>query len=170
MKRVILLFFAIGVCALAIGGPAPAYADDPGVRIGVLVCEAIPGSGYNLLITSKVDIKCTFEDPEGNKEYYVGETGIGLGVDLGFKTRQRIAFTVLSLTSDYKIGSYALSGKYIGGKARVALGVGGGVAALVGGGEKNFSLQPLALEGCEGVNVAAGLGYLYIEPDPRYKR
>jgi hypothetical protein len=170
MKRLILLVFAIGMFALAICSPVPTYADDPGVRIGVLVCEAIPGSGYNLLITSKVDIKCTFQDPEGNKEYYVGETGIGLGVDLGFKSRSRIAFTVISMTSDYKIGSYALAGKYVGGKASAALGVGGGVAVLVGGGAKNFSLQPLALEGCEGVNVAAGLGYRYLEPDPRYKR
>lgn len=170
MKRLILLIFAMGMFALAIGSPLTAGAGEPGVRLGVLVCEAVPGTGYNLLITSKVDIKCTFTDPEGNKEYYVGETGIGLGVDLGFKTMQKIAFTVLSMTSDYKIGSYALAGKYIGGKASVALGVGGGVAALVGGGEKNFSLQPLALEGCEGVGVAGGLGYLYIEPDPRYRR
>lgn len=170
MKRVILLFFVIGMFALAMSGPAPAVADEPGLRIGVLVCEAIPGTGYNLLITSKVDIKCTFEDPAGNKEYYVGETGIGLGVDLSFKTKERIAFAVLSMTSDYKIGSYALAGKYIGGKASAAVGVGGGVAALVGGGEKNFSLQPIAFEGCEGVGVAGGLGYLYIEPDPRYRR
>lgn len=170
MKRLILLVFAVGMFALAICSPVPAHAGDPGVRLGVLVCEAIPGSGYNLLITSKVDVKCTFEDPAGNKEYYVGETGIGLGVNLSFKTKQKIAFTVLSMTSDYKIGSYALAGKYIGGKASAALGVGGGVAALIGGGEKNFTLQPLALEGCEGVGVTGGLGYLYIEPDPRYRR
>ena len=170
MKRLILMVFAIGMFSIAISSPVPAYADDPGVRIGVLVCEAIPGSGYNLIITSKVDIKCTFEDAAGNKEYYVGETGIGLGVNLSFKTKQKIAFTVISLTSDYKIGSYALAGKYIGGKASAGLGVGVGVAALIGGGAKNFSLQPLALEGFEGVGVTGGLGYLYLEPDPRYRR
>ncbi|MBW2114198.1 MAG: hypothetical protein JRH04_04980 [Deltaproteobacteria bacterium] len=56
MKRLILVVFAIGMFSIAISRPVPAYADDPGVRIGVLVCEAIPGSGYNLILTSKVRV------------------------------------------------------------------------------------------------------------------
>ena len=64
-----------------------------------------------------------------------------------------------------KAGSYPLKGKYIGGKASASAGVGIGAAALVGGSNDNFGLNPLALEANQGVGVAGGLGFLYIEPD-----
>jgi hypothetical protein len=48
---------------------------------------------------------------------------------------------------------------------RSSVGVGAGAAVLVGGGFKDFSLQPVALEGNIGLGAAAGLGYLYLEPE-----
>jgi len=42
-------------------------------------------------------------------------------------------------------------------------GVGVGAQVLVGGGSKNISLQPLAVETATGLGVAGGLGYLYLE-------
>jgi len=42
-----------------------------------------------------------------------------------------------------------------------------GAAVLVGGGDKSFSLQPLALEGSTGLGLSGGVGYLYIEPASR---
>ena len=35
---------------------------------------------------------------------------------------------------------------------------------LVGGGKKNITLQPIALEGGSGLGAAAGAGYLFLEP------
>ncbi len=164
MKRLFLIIFVIGVFSVVLGTSGLVMAGEPGIRLGVLVCDAIPGSGYNLIITSSVDVKCIFDDGHGGKERYVGETGIGLGVNLNFKSRETIAFTVIGVSSDYKTGSYAMAGKYVGAKASATVGVGVGAAVLVGGGEKNFSLQPLALEANQGFGAAAGLGYLYIEP------
>ncbi|MBM3565458.1 MAG: DUF992 domain-containing protein, partial [Alphaproteobacteria bacterium] len=94
-----------------------------------------------------------------------GETGIALGADLNLKGIERISFAVLAATSDYTVGSYALSGRYVGAKASASAGVGAGAAVLIGGGSKNISLQPVALEGNTGLGAAAGLGYLYIERD-----
>ncbi|MBM3732842.1 MAG: DUF992 domain-containing protein [Acidimicrobiia bacterium] len=165
MKTIVrnLSVAALALLALAFA-PGAAPAADPGVRLGMLACEAVPGTRFNLLIMSSVDVKCEFADVNGC-ERYRGETGIALGADLNLKGMEKITFAVLAATSDYKIGSYALAGKYLGAKASASLGVGGGAAVLLGGGAKNFSLQPVALEGNIGLGAAAGLGYLYIEPE-----
>jgi hypothetical protein len=94
---------------------------------------------------------------------YQGETGIGLGIDLNWNKTESIAFTVFGATANVS-GSHPLAGKYLGGRASAAAGIGAGVQALVGAGANHFTLQPLALESARGVGVAAGLGYLYLEP------
>lgn len=153
-----------GLMGTALFSATSAQAGDEGLKVGVLVCSAIPDSGYNLIVTSSVKVRCKFTDVNGNKEFYVGETGIGLGVDLNFKTKEELGWTVLGATTDYKAGSHALAGKYAGAKASASVGVGTGAAVLVGGGNKNFSLQPVALEANQGIGAAGGLGYLYLEP------
>ena len=163
MKRLFVLLMA-GLMGTVLFSAKSAHAGDEGLKVGVLVCTAIPDSGYNLIITSSVKVNCKFTDVHGDKEFYVGETGIGLGVNLNFKSKEELAWTVMGATSDYKAGSHALAGKYAGAKASASLGVGTGAAVLVGGGEKNFSLQPVALEANQGIGAAAGLGYLYLEP------
>lgn len=141
-----------------------AVRAEAGVRIGALNCEAVKGTRLNLIIMSSVDVTCVFDGLNGRKTYK-GETGIALGADLNLKGVERISFAVLAATSAYPIGSYALAGKYAGAKASASVGVGVGAAVLLGGGGKNFSLQPLAIEGNVGLGAAAGLGYLYLEAD-----
>lgn len=141
--------------------PQTASAD---VELGVLACKSVPGSRVNLVVRSTVDIKCEMKYAGGTVERYKGETGIALGLDLSFKGDEEIGFSVIS-ASDVKAGSHPLTGKYIGGKASAAAGVGVGAAALVGGSNDSFGLNPLALEANKGVGVAAGIGFLYIEPD-----
>ena len=149
--------------ALLVLVPASAVRAEGSTEIGVLRCDAVPGSRVNLIVRSTVDVKCVFKG--GNvEERYRGETGITLGLDLSFRKDERFAFTVLAATTDTP-GGYALAGKYLGGKAVASLGVGLGAAALVGGSNNHFGLQPLALESNQGVGVAAGIGFLYIEPD-----
>jgi hypothetical protein len=118
----------------------------------------------NLIVRSTVDVKCVLKYAGGEIEKYRGETGIALGLDLSFKGDEQFAFTVVS-ASNVKAGSYAAAGKYVGGKASASAGVGLGAAALIGGSHDTFGLNPIALESNKGVGVAAGLGFLYLEPD-----
>ena len=164
MKRLFITVLTIGLFVVLVCAAGPANAkSDVGVSIGILACTAVPGSGYNYLIVSSVDIECEFTNTTKQTEYYIGETGIGLGVNLNWKAEEKIGFTVFSTSSHYKIGSHGLAGKYGGAKASATVGVGVGAAVLVGGGESGFSLQPLALEANKGFGAAAGLGYLFIQ-------
>jgi hypothetical protein len=104
------------LAALAVFGIPQSVPAQSGVRIGAINCEAVPGTRFNLLIMSSVDVRCTFIDANG-REHYRGETGIALGADLNLKGMEKISFAVLAATSDYKIGSHALAGKYLGAKA-----------------------------------------------------
>ena len=156
--RSISLFFAVLIFVL----PVQQASAEGGLEIGLLKCSVVPGSRVNLLIRSTADINCTFND-QGTMEMYSGETGIALGLDLGFKTDEQMAFAVIAASSDTNPGSYALEGRYIGASASATVGVGVGAKVLVGGGDKNLSLQPLALEANKGFGASAGLGFLYLE-------
>ena len=164
MQRSYLLKAGLLAATLVFAGAgAPAVsADQSGIQVGVLTCETIPGTRTNLLVHSTVQIECAYKRGDST-EHYTGETGIGLGIDLNIGRDEKIAFTVISASSDVRPGSGALAGKYYGGKASATAGVGVGAAALIGGGNKNISLQPLALETSTGVGVSGGLGYLYLQ-------
>ena len=133
-----------------------------GMQVGVLECKVVPNSRVNLLIHSTADVECTFNN-NGTVEHYVGETGIGLGLDLSFRNNEVMHFAVIAASDDVNPGGHALAGKYVGGEATATAGVGLGAKALVGGGNKNFSLQPLALETNKGLGASGGLSFLYIE-------
>ncbi len=149
--------------ALLLGLPIPDAMARSGIEIGVLSCNSVAGTRRNLLIHSAVDVRCVFKTAEG-EETYTGETGIGIGVDLNWNRTETTHFVVLGGTSDARLGAHSLAGTYVGGKASVTVGVGAGAGALIGGGAKNISLQPLAIEGSSGLGVAGGLGYLILKP------
>jgi len=151
------------VLLVAVSGGSAVAAETAGLQVGVINCTVVPGSRVNLLIRSTADVECTWEYG-GAKERYKGETGIALGLDLSFKDNESIAFGVIAASADVTPGKYALAGKYVGGTADAALGVGVGAKVLIGAGHKNISLQPLALSGSSGsVGASAGIGFLYIE-------
>ena len=162
MKALSGFALAIGLAVQAATVPAAAEASA-GIEVGVLSCNSVEGTRRNLLIHSTVDVKCLFKRLDG-EESYRGKTGIGLGVDLNWGRAETIHFTVIGATTDARLGAHSLAGSYLGGKASVTVGVGVGAAALIGGGSKNITLQPLAVEGSTGFGAAAGLGYLYLEP------
>ena len=152
-----------GVLALVAGSGAAVAAETAGLQVGIIKCTVVPGSRVNLLIRSTADVDSTWEYG-GAVEKYRGETGIALGLDLSFKDNESIAFGVIAASADVTPGKYALAGKYVGGQADAALGVGVGAKVLVGAGNKNVSLQPLALSGSTGsLGASAGIGFLYIE-------
>ncbi|MBF0368297.1 MAG: DUF992 domain-containing protein [Magnetococcales bacterium] len=153
----------VGLTAFSLPGTARAETES-GVKIGILTCRQLPG-GYNLLIHSVAYVGCEFTSSRG-MERYTGESGVGLGLNLEWNPAETILFTVLGSTSDIRMGQHVLAGKYFGAKASASVGVGTGVQVLVGGGNKNISLQPLALEGSTGLGAAAGLSYLSLQPAP----
>lgn len=163
MKRFVTLILVAGLSFFLIGAPQGFAAD--GIKVGTLVINSVPGTRSGLLISSSVDVTAVFTDTKGNKEHYVGETGIKLGINLSAKDEQTISYLVFSASSDYKTGSHALEGKYFGQKASAALGAGVGVAVLVGGFDKSFTLQPVSVETLKGWGAEAGLGYLYLQKD-----
>ena len=141
-----------------------AMSDDAGAKaeVGVVTCKYVPGSKVNLLIHSSASFDCVF-DHGGDKDYYNGEAGIGLGLDLQWSEQSTIAYTVMASTGKSIDWSVALNGTYTGGKASAALGIGVGAAVLLGGGDSSIALVPLALEGGTGVGASAGVGYLSLQ-------
>ncbi|MCC7412598.1 MAG: DUF992 domain-containing protein [Gammaproteobacteria bacterium] len=161
MKLANKVTLAAAVALLAAAGQG--VMAQEGVKLGVIECSVVPGSRVNLLIRSTADVTCTFNN-QGTMEKYKGETGIALGLDLSFKQNEKISFAVIGAVDDVKPGAHALRGKFVGGEASAAAGVGVGAKALVGGSNKNVALQPLAVETSTGLGVSGGLAFLYLEP------
>ena len=152
------------LAALAALASPVSRAEDPqsGVQVGIVTCNIVPGSRVNLLIRSTADVRCVYEN-QGKTENYVGETGIALGLDLSFKSDEQFAFSVIAASEDVQPGAHALAGKYVGGTLGASAGVGLSASALIGGGDKNISLQPLALGTNTGIGASGGIGFLYLE-------
>ncbi len=157
-KSIFSLFAAVALAAFS----SVTFANEHGVQAGVLQCETIEGTRLNLIIRSTADVECTY-DNQGTIERYRGETGIALGLDLSFKSKETMHFAVIAASSDTTPGAYSLAGRYVGAEANAAAGVGVGAKGLVSAGNSSFSLQPLAINTAEGLGVSGGLSFLYIE-------
>ncbi len=155
LSIVLLAFIAMPALALA--------GTTEGTRVGLLTCKTVPGSSLSLVIHSTEDVKCVFKDNIGETEHYKGETGVGLGFDVSFDRETTMVYTVMA--ANIKAGNHQLAGKYFGGGGSATVGAGMGAQALIGGGRKNISLQPVALSGSSGAGVSGGLTYLYLEAD-----
>jgi hypothetical protein len=90
----------------------------------------------------------------GYTEYYTGSV-TKFGADIGYLQSGVILWAVLAPTSN--LGQGALSGHYGGATASAAVGVGAGANVLVGGFNSSIALQPVSIEGQNGLNVAAGV-------------
>lgn len=159
MLRNVLAALALALVLTPLG----VGADQAGVKLGILKCHQVQGSGVNLLIHSTVEVTCLFTSVTGERQaIYKGETGIGLGIDLNWNKSETIGFTVFGVSTDVG-SSHPLAGKYVGGRASASFGIGAGLQVLIGAGANQFTLQPLVIEQASGIGVAVGLGYLYLE-------
>lgn len=130
---------------------------------GTLSCRILPDSGINLLIHSTRQIRCKFVPAEeGPVEYYKGETGIKLGIDINLNKRANIAYSVLAI--HFEPGTHQLAGKYAGAGGSLTVGATAGDTTPIQKQDKSISLQPIQT-GHSGIGGAAGLTYLYLEPD-----
>ncbi len=141
------------LCALA--AIAPAHAAH--VEVGVLNCTVYGGAG--LVFGSTKDLDCTFKGTSGGTEHYRGSIN-KFGLDLGFTSKSQIIWTVFAPSADLPAG--ALSGNYGGVSAEATVGLGVGANALVGGSNDTVALQPVSVQGQQGLNVAVGISQLQL--------
>ncbi len=141
---------------------AMVQADEAKGEVGVVTCDYISGTKVNLLIFSSASFNCVFKHA-GVKDYYDGEAGIRLGLDLQWTDQSTMSYTVMASTGKDIDWSQALTGTYTGGKASAAFGVGLGAAVLIGGSADSVALVPLAIEAGTGFGATAGLGYLSLK-------
>lgn len=146
-------FVAAGFALLAMAGVAHAQS---GVKIGTLTCNVEGGIGF--IIGSSKDMECTFHGNAG-VEHYSGVIN-KFGLDIGITGSQVMSWVVFA-PGDVRPG--ALSGTYVGATAEATAAIGAGANVLVGGFNKNVTLQPVSLSGQTGLNVAAGVAELVLE-------
>ena len=101
-------------------------------KLGSLACKQISGTGFNLLIYSRHEVRCVFKGGSDIKQWYLGNTGVALGLDLKFNKKEMMYLGVLSSTQGFVPEGAFLTGKFGGAKAEASLGVGGGAAVLLG--------------------------------------
>jgi Protein of unknown function (DUF992) len=134
-------------------------AAESGVKAGYLKCD-VEGN-VSFVFGSSRDVHCTYTpDGKGRVDRYSG-TIDKYGVDIGYLENGVILWGVVAPTND--VGPGALAGNYGGVTGSAAVGVGAGANVLVGGSEDSIVLQPLSVEGIEGINIAGGIGVLKLK-------
>lgn len=154
MIKTVLAALALALAATA----TPAAAQDR-VRVGVLECSVVGGTGF--VFGSTKSLTCIFT-PAGNapKETYTGTIN-KYGLDLGATAESRIVWGVLAAAQAFDPD--ALAGKYYGASAEATAGVGLGANALIGGFNRSVALNPVSLQTQTGINVAAGIAELTLK-------
>jgi len=150
-----------GLLATAAVPPSTAVAQGAGIRVGYLTCQTARGVGFVFGMTRQIE--CTYAPSSGEHERYTGQIQ-QFGVNLGFIDRGVIMWAVVAPTANIARGS--LAGGYGGVAAGVALGYGLGANALFGGGNGQIGLQPLSIEGQQGLNIAAGIAGISLRAVP----
>jgi hypothetical protein len=132
------------------------------VRAGYLTCHV--ASGWGFIFGSSRKMHCAYAMQTGYTEYYDGSV-TKFGADIGYMESAVILWAVLAPTNN--LGEGALAGHYVGATASVALGVGAGANVLLGGFKNSIALQPVSIEGQNGLNVAAGIEQLTLKFDKK---
>ena len=146
---------SVAVAAVATALSSAAFAQADRVAAGTLTCDV--SAGFGLIIGSQKTVNCTFAPSlPGPVEYYSG-TITKVGVDIGATSRGVLVWLVYSPTSRPAGG---LQGSYGGATAEATFGVGLGANVLVGGSNRSVALQPVSVQGQEGLNVAGGIAEL----------
>jgi Protein of unknown function (DUF992) len=147
---------AIGGAAivLALASTDPAAAQR--VKAGVLNCDVSGGIG--LIVGSQRSVRCTFTpDRPGPLDYYAG-TISRFGLDIGATAGGQMVWGVYAEFWGPRSG--ALAGDYTGASGEATVAVGLGAHVLVGGSNRTIALQPLAVQGQVGLNLAVGVAEL----------
>ena len=144
-------FATLTAAAVALNA-GTAVAQVQRVQAGTLACDISGGIG--LIIGSQRTLNCSFTPSlPGPVEFYAG-TLTKFGVYLGVTAGGSMVWLVYAPTN--RIAG-ALAGSYGGATAEASFVAGLGANVLVGGSNRTVALQPVALQGQSGLNVAAGV-------------
>jgi hypothetical protein len=162
-KVVVVLALALALSALA---TPQARAQEEGggggqkatVRAGYLTCHV--SSGWGIIFGSSRDMHCSYAMQPGYTEYYTGSI-TKFGADIGYLSSAVMIWAVLAPTTN--LGQGALAGTYAGATASAAVAVGAGANVLIGGFNHSIALQPVSIEGQNGLNIAAGVAALSLK-------
>ena len=147
------------LATLSLLAPIASADAAPPVRAGVLQCQG--GQNVGFVVGSVTSLECVFRSEGRRPEPYLA-TVRRIGVDLGFTEQTKFTWAVNARNS--RLGYGDLAGSYGGVGANASVGVGGGGNFLVGGPANAYALQPISLQGQTGLNVAAGIAGLELEP------
>ena len=147
------------IAATALAGSFATAHAVPAVQAGLLECRG--GQNVGFVVGSVANLECVFRSPGRRPEAYVA-TVRRLGVDLGVTAQTQFTWAVNAPTTRFPRGE--LAGSYGGVGANASIGIGGGGNFLVGGPGNAYALQPISVQGQTGLNVAAGIAGLELEP------
>ena len=150
-------FATLGLVTAALPFISHANAQATTPPAGQLKCHVAGGLSFIVGSSRKVDCIYTPAGPVP-PEAYTGRIN-KIGIDLGWEKGGVLLWTVLSPA--LAGGPGALAGNYVGATAEVAVGVGAGANALVGG--NKVVLNPISVTGVIGINLAAGVANLRLD-------
>jgi uncharacterized protein DUF992 len=84
-----------------------------------------------------------------------------LGLDIGATSGGRLTWAVFAPTT---LRRAALAGTYVGATAGGTVGAGVGANVLVGGSDRTVALQPVSVQAQTGLNIAAGVSRMELQP------
>ena len=144
MPKIFCLAF---LCASMGAFAGSAFSQAQPIRVGGLTCKAAPRVGF----------RCVFRSNATGQYYSYAGAISRIRLDVGV-TGGRLFWGVFAPTSH--VGYGVLRGIYVGASGDMSFGLGLGANALVGGSDRTISLQPLSVEGQDGVNLALGVARL----------
>lgn len=150
---------SIAIISLAASFASANAVPQPQVRAGILECQG--GQNVGFVVGSVTSLQCVFQSEGRRPEPYLA-TVRRWGVDLGFTDQTKFSWAVTAPTD--RVGRGDLAGNYGGLGANASVGVGFGGNFLVGGPANSYALQPISVQGQTGLNVAAGVADIELEP------
>src|SRR5437764_8210928 len=148
-----------GIAIAALMAPLAAANALLPVRAGILQCQG--GQNVGFVVGSVTSLECVFQSEGRRPEPYIA-TVRRIGVDLGFTEQTKFTWAVNAPNS--RLGRGELAGTYGGVGANASIGIGGGGNFLVGGPANAYALQPISVQGQTGLNVAAGIAGIELQP------
>jgi Protein of unknown function (DUF992) len=152
-------FSTLCIAVVALVAPIASADALPPVRAGVLQCQG--GQNVGFVVGSVTSLECVFQSEGRRPEAYVA-TIHRYGLDIGFTEQTKFSWAVNAPTG--RVGRGDLAGNYGGVGANASVGVGGGGNFLVGGPQNSYALQPVSVQGQTGLNVAAGVADIELQP------
>ncbi|MEK1891112.1 MAG: DUF992 domain-containing protein [Phyllobacterium sp.] len=155
-----MMTFLHKACFGCIVALIPFGANAESTQIGTLSCDVSKGIG--MFVVEKQKLTCTFmQDKGGSADKYTGSID-QFGVAVGEVAGGHLIWGVVAATGGLPAG--ALAGTYAGVGANASVGPGAGANILTGGTGRAFSLQPISVEGQEGINFAGGVTTVTLNP------